>query len=244
MFCELFGYSKQAYYKKHKQVRKTDHPQADAIKAMVMGIGQQMPRLGTRKLYFLLKEPFRKQAIKIGRDGLFTLLRTYNLLVDKKKKSSQTTHSKQIMGYELSTNMEAIYTLNALKMALTKRQYTDSALIHHSDRGIQYCSKVYTQVLTENNITISMTENGDPYENAIAERVNGILKDELGLGECFEDIAACKLQTRQSIDIYNHQRPHLSCHMLAPVQMHQQQELKVKTWQKKTSTKPRLSGSA
>ena len=82
------------------------------------------------------------------------------------------------MGYELCDNMEASSTLKALKMAIKNRQYKEQILIHHSDRGLQYCSKIYTETLINNKITISMTENGDPYENAVAERVNGILKDQ------------------------------------------------------------------
>ena len=92
------------------------------------------------------------------------------------------------MGHELSDNMEAISTLKALKMAIAGRQYPNLPLIHHSGRGLQYCSKVYIQYLKKNNITPSMTENGDPYENTIAERMNGILKDEFGLGERLGEI--------------------------------------------------------
>ena len=289
MFCELFGYSKQAYYKQ-KQAGKTFLLSGD-VKTMVLDIRQQMPRLGTRKLYFILKERFTKQGIKLGRDKLFTFLRNHHLLVEKKKSYTLTTdsrhwlkkypnltkqmvlkrpeqlwvadityintlngfgylhlitdaYSKQIMGYELCDNMEATSTLKALQMALKKRKYVNTSLIHHSDRGLQYCSKIYTQLLIKNNIAISMTENGDPYENAVAERINGILKDEFGLHERFDDLSQCQLQTKQSIDIYNQKRPHLSCQMLTPKQMHQQQTIKVKTWHKKTSNNHSIIGSS
>jgi transposase InsO family protein len=142
-------------------------------------------------------------------------------------------YSKQIMGYELCDNMETASTLKALNMALNKRKYKTSELIHHSDRGLQYCSKLYTDCLKENNIVISMTENGDPYENAIAERVNGILKDEFGLSDKLEDIVQAKKLTTQSIEIYNHLRPHLSCSMLTPNQMHQQDKIKLISFKKK-----------
>jgi putative transposase len=145
-------------------------------------------------------------------------------------------YSKQIMGYELCGNMEAASTLKALQMAITNRKYNGEVLIHHSDRGLQYCSKLYTDCLKENRITISMTENGDPYENAIAERVNGILKDEFGLSEQLNNINEARHQTAQSIDIYNNSRPHLSCHMLTPAQMHQQKEIKLKSYNKKAQT--------
>ena len=121
-------------------------------------------------------------------------------------------------------------------MAITNRKYKGEALIHHSDRGLQYCSKLYTDSLKENRITISMTENGDPYENAIAERVNGILKDEFGLSAQLNNINEAMHQTAQSIDIYNNSRPHLSCHMLTPVQMHQQKDIKLKSYNKKAQT--------
>ncbi len=145
-------------------------------------------------------------------------------------------YSKQIMGYELCNNMEAASTLKALQMAVTNRKYNDQSLIHHSDRGLQYCSKLYTDYLKDNNITISMTENGDPYENAIAERVNGILKDEFGLADQLNNINDAIHHTAQSINIYNNNRPHLSCSMLTPVQMHQQKEIKLKSYNKKAQT--------
>lgn len=144
-------------------------------------------------------------------------------------------YSKKIMGYQLSEDMSASATVKALRMALLNRNYT-SKLIHHSDRGLQYCSAAYTKVLQENKIKISMTEQSDPYENAIAERINGILKQEFSLDEVFEDTVQAEKHVNQSIRIYNSQRPHLSCHMLTPVQMHSQKRLKVKKWNKKPQT--------
>jgi putative transposase len=145
-------------------------------------------------------------------------------------------YSKRIMGYELCGNMEATSTLKALQMAIANRKYKNQALVHHSDRGLQYCSKLYTDCLKDNDITISMTENGDPYENAIAERVNGILKDEFGLSEQLGNISEAIHQTAQSISIYNNCRPHLSCYMLTPAQMHGQKEIKLKSYNKKAQT--------
>jgi transposase InsO family protein len=141
-------------------------------------------------------------------------------------------YSKQIMGYHLSENLAATSTVQALDMALTKRQYNGS-LIHHSDRGLQYCSALYTKRLSQHDIAISMTESGSPYDNAIAERVNGILKDEFGLDEVFDNIKEVELQVRQSIEIYNTARPHISNHLLTPHQMHLQQTIKPKAWHKK-----------
>lgn len=144
-------------------------------------------------------------------------------------------YSKRIMGFELCDNLEAASTLKALQMAITQRRYPRRTLIHHSDRGLQYCSKTYVDCLRENKIHISMTESGSPYDNAIAERVNGILKEEFGLGETLEDERQAQQQTRQSIATYNQMRPHQSCHYRTPEQMHKQQTIQIKTWKKKTS---------
>jgi putative transposase len=130
-------------------------------------------------------------------------------------------YSRRIMGFFLSETLEAAGCLKALQMALNTCSNT-TGLTHHSDRGVQYCSNDYVKILLENNMRISMTENGDPLENAIAERVNGILKDELlkikysCYNEAQDDVA-------KAIDIYNSLRPHSSCNMLTPDTAHQQQ---------------------
>ncbi len=144
-------------------------------------------------------------------------------------------YSKQIMGYELCENLEALSTTKALRMALRSRVYLHLPLVHHSDRGLQYCSKKYTDVLRKNSIEISMTENGDPYENPVAERVNGILKEEFYLEEMQGNLHENRRIVARSIAIYNRKRPHLSCSMLTPAQMHQQNEIRVKTWREKAS---------
>ena len=117
-------------------------------------------------------------------------------------------------------------------MAIKSRAYKES-LIHHSDRGLQYSSIIYKEGADPNNITISMTENGDPYENAIAERINGILKDEFGLDEIITNAEEAKKLVAQSIDIYNNQRPHLSNSYKTTNQMHQQRDLAPIKWHKK-----------
>lgn len=272
------GYSKQAYYKS-KSNQQTKGCDAAMAKQKVLEIRRQLPRLGTRKLYHLLRQKFKQDGIKIGRDKLFSLLRDEGLLIIKKKRYTKTTnskhwlhkhpnlvkevkvirpeqiwvadityiaieggfvylhlitdaYSKQIMGYCVSENLAATATIKALQMALAKRKYKGS-LIHHSDRGLQYCSAGYVKILEQNKIAISMTQDGNPYDNAIAERVNGMLKDEFGLYDTFSDIQQAQKQTQQSISLYNNKRPHLSCHMLTPDQMHSQTELKIKTWSKK-----------
>lgn len=130
-------------------------------------------------------------------------------------------YSHKIVGYQLANTLEAIESIQALKMAIESNSVDNDQLIHHSDRGIQYCSYDYVKILTSNNITISMTENGDPLENAIAERVNGILKDEYL--ECYEvnAIEEAKLLLKQVIDLYNTERPHMSIGNRSPENIHQ-----------------------
>ena len=130
--------------------------------------------------------------------------------------------SRKIVGYFLNKDLGSNGTINALQMALsTSRRKANSMLIHHSDRGLQYCCNDYTQLLRRHNIAISMTQNGDPYENAIAERVNGILKDEFKLGDSFKSINEAQLTLDMAIKTYNEQRPHFSLNLLTPIQVHQ-----------------------
>jgi transposase InsO family protein len=151
-------------------------------------------------------------------------------------------YSKKIVGYQLADNLQAETTLNALRQAILNRIY-DHKLIHHSDRGLQYCSSQYTALLSENGISISMTENSDPYENAVAERVNGILKDEFMLDINFESYFRMKKQVQQSINAYNHLRLHTSIGMLTPNKAHLQNKIILKTWKKKNPLHVNEKGS-
>jgi putative transposase len=141
-------------------------------------------------------------------------------------------YSRKIMGYSFRTDMSAQGCLQALQMALDNRQYLDKALIHHSDRGSQYCSGPYIELLVQNNIAISMTENGDPYENALAERMNGIIKNEFNLYESSLSFESTYEKIRASIKAYNEMRPHSSCDMLTPQQAHQCSGALQKRWKK------------
>ncbi len=141
-------------------------------------------------------------------------------------------YSKKIVGFSLASNMESRTTLLALKRALRGRKYSGD-LIHHSDRGLQYCSKIYVNKLDRNGVSISMTEESDPYENAVAERINGILKGEFGLDENFENSELLEAQVYQSIALYNQLRPHLSIDYLTPNEAHKQQKVKLKTYKMK-----------
>jgi putative transposase len=142
-------------------------------------------------------------------------------------------YSKKIVGYNLADNLKTESTLKALKMALKSRIYPTRELIHHSDRGFQYCSDTYIETLAKNNIKPSMTEAYDPYENAVAERVNGILKDEFDIGEGFINQNQAAKEIKYAIQTYNTFRPHLSCEKLTPEKAHEIGTYKLKKWGKK-----------
>jgi len=127
-------------------------------------------------------------------------------------------YSRKIMGYELSDEMKASDVVKALNMSIKHKRYSHET-IHHSDRGVQYCSDEYQQVLTKHQIKPSMTDGYDCYQNALAERVNGILKQEFLLYKC-RDIDELRKLVDESIYIYNEIRPHLSLGMKTPNQVH------------------------
>jgi putative transposase len=129
-------------------------------------------------------------------------------------------YSRKIVGFSLRKDLSGEGCINALKMALADRHNPQRSLIHHSDRGSQYCCKEYVDLLSVNKIAISMTENGDPYENALAERVNGIIKSEFKLYSSAFGMEETKQMVADSIHNYNTLRPHASCDYLTPQQAH------------------------
>ena len=128
-------------------------------------------------------------------------------------------YSRKIVGFYLSPDLSAVGCIRALEMALRNNKKDLDRLIHHSDRGSQYCCSKYVDILNDNFIRISMTQNGDPRENAIAERVNGILKDEL-LEKAYPNYRQAVKGVSVAISIYNHQRPHGSIDYLMPNEAH------------------------
>jgi len=262
--CKLLGISRQAVYQREKRTVQRSTELAP-VKGLVLELRRFMPRLGGRKLYFLLKPRFEAQGIKLGRDGFFDYLREQRLLVKPIKRYTKTTHSKhwmkkhpnllkgqqikraeqafvsdityvetdegvhylslvtdaysrKIMGCEISDNMRAESVVRALRQATRQRQ-TCRSLLHHSDRGLQYCSAIYQQELKRHDIMPSMTDGYDCYQNALAERVNGILKQEFLLDKC-RNLDELKILVRESINIYNRLRPHLSLNMKTPEEVH------------------------
>lgn len=261
--CDVFGISRQAYY---QQVHRGKQKQAYAeyVISKVQDIRINMPKLGTRKLYYILSS-----SLNIGRDKLFSILRSNNMLIKPVRsytkttmskhwlhkypnllkdmsvyrpeqvfvsdityiKSKQKTHylslitdafSRKIVGHHLSDDMGAESVSEALKMAIKNRIY-NNPLIHHSDRGLQYCSELYQKILEKNKISSSMTDGYDCYQNALAERINGILKHEFLFTRCnnYQDL---NLLIKQSIDIYNNNRPHLALSMKTPNFIHLKQK--------------------
>jgi transposase InsO family protein len=139
-------------------------------------------------------------------------------------------YSRKIVGWAVGATLEAIYTIEALNMALDQLPKNIEGLIHHSDRGVQYCCNEYVKVLNKYHVQISMTENGDPRENAIAERVNGILKDEWLNQMKLESLEHAIKELKQIIMIYNTCRPHSSLDMNTPEYVHSQSGEFKKRW--------------
>lgn len=279
--CYLFGIDRQVYYRKIKR-KISKQGKATQVVSMVVEIRKSMPRLGARKLYYLLSD--KLILMKIGRDKFFDILRANHLLIQPKRSYHVTTnshhrfrkhqnqlldleinrpeqvwvsdityigkkekpcylsiitdaYSKKIMGHYVADNLNTESSLMALKVAVKQRRNQNLTLIHHSDRGLQYCANDYQNVLNKNEILCSMTQNSDPYENAVAERINGILKQEFFIDKYKQNLDIMKSVVKQAINTYNNQRPHYSNYMLTPNQMHMQNQIKMRTYKTKNSSK-------
>ena len=142
-------------------------------------------------------------------------------------------YSHKIMGYSIADNLEGRHTFKALDMALKNRTKLTPELIHHSDRGAQYCAHNYTGKLRENDIKISMTEKGDPLENAVAERLNGIVKNEYLCHYNFKSRIQVEEMLPEIVRRYNKLRPHLSINMKTPDEVHEKELLINRTWERR-----------
>ena len=142
-------------------------------------------------------------------------------------------YSKLIVGYCLRPLLTVEGSLKALAMALQSEYSHPASLIHHSDRGSQYGSFAYIQRLRQAQVAISMTQHGDPYENAVAERVNDILKADFRLNRVFITFDEVARAVEQSVRNYNHLRPHMSCGYLTPAAAHASTEPLQKHWKPK-----------
>ena len=273
----MFGVNRQVYYRRIRAVKRRKSRAIEVIE-LVESIRLQMPKIGTRKLYFILEDELKR--LNVGRDMLFRILKANHMLIQPKRRYHITTnshhrfrkhknlvenvvpekpeqiwvsdityvgnrqnpmylalvtdaYSKQIMGHDLSNSLDVSGSLRALKMAVKKRKYKNNIVTHHSDRGLQYCSNEYQDLLKCSKMYCSMTESYDPYANAVAERVNGILKEEFIGYKNKHSLETMDALVKNSIYIYNEKRPHFSCFYKTPKQMHLQNEIKIKTYKNK-----------
>ena len=150
-------------------------------------------------------------------------------------------YSKKIMGHNVSESLGAKGATAALRMAVKNSSYHKNEMIHHSDRGIQYCCDMYQKTLQNEGIKCSMTEKYDPYQNAVAERMNGIIKQEFIGGLKTRNFKLMKSLIEDSIKIYNNQRPHYSNYLMTPQRMHEQSKVKMRTYNnQKTESHSRM----
>jgi transposase InsO family protein len=271
----LLGYSRQGLYKvQHSHQQQCF--EEELLVQQVHKIRVHQPRIGGRRLHYMLQPFMQEHQFSIGRDSFFEVLLSNGLLVRRRKRKKPVTtdsfhrykkyknlikelipvasnqlwvsdityihlnngfgylslitdaYSRKIVGFYLSKTLAASGSIQALKMALQNNTNIKN-LIHNSDRGVQYCCNDYVGILKNKKIKISMTENGDPLENAIAERVNGILKDEL-LEEVYTNFASAQEGVAKAISVYNHLLPHSSISYKTPMELHSNNEPVERKW--------------
>lgn len=265
MLCERVGMSRQNYYaaRRQRQRRQIDE---ELVVELVKEQRRAQPRIGSRKLLYMLQWELAEAGVRIGRDRFIELLGSRDLLVERKRVWPKTTnsrhslpvfrnllkareptapsqvwvsdltyirteegymyaslitdmYSRKIIGFHVGDSLESMGCQKALEMALEQLP-SDRFPIHHSDRGCQYCCHEYVQMLKQRWLSISMTEENHCYENAMAERVNGILKQEYALDTTFGTKEQAVKTFRQAVELYNNKRPHLSLDYRTPEQAH------------------------
>ncbi|MGN5220982.1 IS3 family transposase [Aeromonas veronii] len=265
--CLFLGISRQAYYKRNR-VADERHAQGLQVVRFVRQVRLRQPRVGTRKLHYLLQGQ-DDGGLKVGWDRLFQILAEHRLLVLPRRAYHKTTHSfhrfyrhpnllkagpeqvtpvapeqvwvaditylparsgplylslvtdaysRKIVGHHVHEGMHAESVAMAFKKALKQRR-GGGELIHHSDRGVQYCSGLYQSLHERYGVKCSMTDGYDCYQNALAERVNGILKGELLL-QSPQDLTQAREIVREAVDIYNEERPHHALKYRTPDAVH------------------------
>ncbi|MFB2799703.1 IS3 family transposase, partial [Aeromonas veronii] len=265
--CLFPGISRQAYYKRNR-VADERHAQGLQVVRFVRQVRLRQPRVGTRKLHYLLQGQ-DDDGLIVGRDRLFRILAEHRLQVQPKRAYHKTTHSfhrfyrhpnllkagpeqvtpvapeqvwvaditylparsgplylslvtdvysRKIVGHHVHEGMHAESVAMAFKKALKQRR-GGGELIHHSDRGVQYCSGLYQSLHERYGVRCSMTDGYDCYQNALAERVNGILKGELLL-QSPQDLTQARKMVREAVDIYNAERPHHALKYRTPDAVH------------------------
>lgn len=259
--------SRQNYYARHRRRRRRT-VDGELVAGLVQRERRLQPRLGTRKLYHLLKPEWDQVGVRMGRDRLFAELRKRGLLLARVAAEYPRTtqsyphlpvfrnlvkdlevqapnevwvsdltylrtvegfvylalitdkYSRKIVGWNVGDNLEAVGCTRALARALEELP-PGCRPIHHSDQGSQYCCHEYVQRLGERGLPVSMTESNHCAENALAERMNGILKQEYALGTEFGSKTLAQAAVRQSIALYNTRRPHGALDNRFPAQVHQ-----------------------
>jgi len=263
--CKRVGMSRQNYYALRRE-RRSRQIDEEMVVELVKGERRLQPRLGGRKLLFMLRPRLAEAGVCIGRDRFFELLKRRDLLVKTKHTWPKTTksrhslpvfrnllkgreptgphqvwvsdltyirteegflyaslitdmYSRKIVGFHIGDSLETIGCQKALEKALEQLP-GDCFPIHHSDRGCQYCSHEYVGQLRRRGLAVSMTEERHCYENAIAERVNGILKQEYELDATYRSKGQAKRAFIEAVELYNERRPHLSLGYGVPSEVH------------------------
>jgi len=263
--CDRVGMSRQNYYAA-RRLRQRRHVDEAMILELVKRERRMQPRLGGRKLRYLLRSDLKEAGVSVGRDRFFELLAEHDLLVVRKPGMPHTTnsrhclpvfhnllagitlnapneawvsdltyirtdegflyaalitdaYSRKIVGAHIGDSLEAEGCLLALDQALSELPEGKHP-IHHSDRGCQYCCHEYVDRLQARGLAISMTEVMHCYENAMAERINGILKQEYEMDRTFRTKAQAKAAFEQAVWLYNHRRPHLMLCYRFPADVH------------------------
>ena len=266
--CELFGVTKQAYYKHDESKVMARVARESFALEYIKEIRKKDPGMGGVKLWHMYRRDFKGND-PIGRDRFVDIINEHNLKVRLKVRKPRTTDSshglptypnlvkdfiptapnqlwvsdityitiwldawhyifcylslildaytEEIVGWSVGPSLETTYPIEALRMALKRiERGLDIKLIHHSDRGCQYACSDYIKLLNSNHISISMTESGDPKDNAQAERINNTMKNELLKDmrfTCIDDVIAA---VAHAVDFYNNERPHMSIDMMTP----------------------------
>jgi transposase InsO family protein len=268
--CNLFGVTKQAYYKYDEHVVLLKAAQEAFVLQYIHSIREKDPGIGGMKLWYMYRKAFGSNS-PVGRDRFEDIVNKYGLKVRvkaRKPKTTDSTHglpvypnlvkdfiptasnqlwvsdityitiwlneytyvfcylslildaySEEIVGWSVGPTLETSYPVEALRKALRRVEGEEEVnLIHHSDRGCQYASREYVFLLKHYRIRISMTESGDPKENAQAERINSTIKNEFFKGVVFRSVDEVKSAVTVAVDFYNNERPHMSIAMMTPSQ--------------------------
>ena len=258
--------SRQNFYAR-RQARRSREVDSGLVLQWVRQERMAQPRLGARKLHYLLRERLALAGIELGRDRFFVLLREAGLLLEplprEYVRTTSSAHdfpvypnlaqqmeaaapnqlwvadqtyvrtkegfvfvslvtdrvSRKIVGHHCGESLAASGCVQALEMAMASLP-AGVRPVHHSDRGTQYCSGEYVGKLKARGLPISMTEKNHCAENALAERVNGILKAEYGLGGCLQNKEQARRAVDQSVRLYNERRPHLALNYQTPEEVH------------------------